>query len=89
MPYFTLQKLPTPDNWSIAKVGHITADLPADVQCVVCGMDYDISYLKIARAATVINRPGAIFVATNTDEQFPHKGGGILPGKNFEIFLSD
>ncbi len=50
------------------------------VDGVVVGMDLQISYRKLAKAATVLKRPDAAFVATNTDEQFPHDSGVILPG---------
>ncbi len=47
---------------------------------VVVGMDLHISYRKVAKAATILSRPDTVFVATNTDEQFPHKSGVVLPG---------
>ncbi len=47
---------------------------------VVVGMDLNVSYRKLAKAATVLSRPDTVFVATNTDEQFPHRSGVVLPG---------
>jgi len=60
-------------------------DLPEDLRCVVAGFDLHVSYRKLIRAATILSRPDSIFVATNTDEQFPHKGGIILPGHSYTI----
>jgi len=45
-----------------------------DAQAVVVGVDFDISYETIDRAARAI-RGGARFVATNTDATFPQPDG--------------
>lgn len=51
---------------------------PLEAAAVVAGLDLDISYRKLADAATAI-RGGAQFVATNLDATFP-TDRGLLPG---------
>ncbi len=51
-----------------------------EVEAVAVGMDYNVSYRKLAKAATALSRPETLFLATNTDEQFPHRSGVVLPG---------
>ena len=56
--------------------------LDAKVAAVVVGFDVNISFTKILKGASYANLPGALFVATNTDEQFPMKGTQcVVPGK--------
>ena len=59
----------------------MASELDSELTCVVCGFDNLISYLKIMKAATILARPGSVFLGTNTDEQFPYKGNAILPGR--------
>ena len=48
---------------------------------MIAGFDINISFNKILKGASYANRPGAVFVATNTDEQFPMPGTElIIPG---------
>merc|ERR1719328_855801 len=55
--------------------------LDARVGAVVVGFDINISFKKILKGASYANLPAALFVATNTDEQYPMKGTDILrPG---------
>jgi len=55
--------------------------LDARVAAVVVGFDVNISFTKILKGASYANLPGALFVATNTDEQFPMKGTQcVVPG---------
>ncbi len=51
---------------------------PTSARTVVVGLDRDITYDKLERAATAI-RKGARFIATNTDVTFPMPGGPV-PG---------
>ncbi len=57
-------------------------DSAEQAECVVVGLDRNITYEKIAAAATAVRR-GAYFVATNLDSTFPtpsglHPGAGSL-----------
>ncbi len=49
-----------------------------DAQAVVCGMDFHLTYDKLA-AATLAVRAGALFYATNADATFP-SADGLKPG---------
>jgi 4-nitrophenyl phosphatase len=53
-------------------------DDPNQAEAVIVGMDWDLTYDRLARATHAIRR-GARFVATNTDPTFP-TGDGLLPG---------
>lgn len=55
----------------------LTGD-PEEARAVVVGIDRDLSYDKIARAATAV-RSGARLIATNRDPTFP-TDRGLLPG---------
>jgi HAD superfamily hydrolase (TIGR01450 family) len=52
--------------------------LPARYDAVICGLDQEIDYRRIAIAASAI-RDGARFVATNADARYPVPEG-FLPG---------
>jgi phosphoglycolate phosphatase len=47
---------------------------------VVSALDLHISYIKILKAASYLNRPDALFLATNDDASIPRSDEIIMPG---------
>ena len=73
--------VPEGGNWTLETLKHQPHELNPDVLAVIAGFDINISFNKILKGASYANRPGAVFVATNTDEQFPMPGTElIIPG---------
>lgn len=60
----------------VADAGFPSVDTDADV--VVAGLDFDLTYDKLRRAALLI-RAGADFIGTNDDVTFPSTEG-LIPG---------
>lgn len=51
------------------------------VKCVLVGFDGDISYMKIMRAASYLQRPDCLFLATNEDPFLPVNNSATrIPG---------
>jgi len=73
--------VPEGGNWTLETLKFQPLELNPDVSAVIAGFDINISFNKILKGASYANRPGAVFVATNTDEQFPMPGTElIIPG---------
>ena len=70
-----------PEGLSLETIKFQHVALDTSVGGVVVGFDVNISFSKILKGASYANMPGAVFVATNTDEQFPVKGTNmVVPG---------
>ena len=54
---------------------------------MVVGYDQHFSYLKMLRAASYLNKPGCLFVATNEDSRLPTKGGDIVVPGIYDVCL--
>jgi len=51
---------------------------------VVSALDLHISYIKILKAATYLNRPNVIFLATNDDASLPQNDEIVMPGNQYK-----
>ena len=79
---FNPQPDPVSETLTLESIKLSPVPLDASVAAVVVGFDVNISFIKILKGASYANLPGALFVATNTDEQFPMKGTQcVVPGK--------
>lgn len=54
--------------------------LNIQVDCVISALDLHISYIKILKAATYLNRPNVLFIATNDDASLPQSDEIVMPG---------
>lgn len=79
--YLPIGPEPVSDSLTLETIKLAPVPIDHTVGAVVVGFDIHISFAKILKGASYANLPGALFVATNTDEQFPMKGTDqIVPG---------
>jgi len=79
--YLPIGPDPVSEKLTLESIKLTPVALDARVAAVVVGFDINISFTKILKGASYANLPGALFVATNTDEQFPMKGTQcVVPG---------
>lgn len=63
---------------ALAEAGIATTDIPDQATALLVGLDWDLTYDRLTRAADAV-RSGARFIATNTDPTYP-VAHGLLPG---------
>ncbi len=63
---------------ALALAGVETTENPTEARALLVGLDFDLSYDRLTRAADAV-RAGARFIATNTDPTYP-VASGLLPG---------
>jgi len=76
----------TSETWSDKDFANVSLD--PEVGAVIVGFDHHFSYIKALKAASYLNENGywgkeRLFIATNTDEQFPGRGAQkklVFPG---------
>lgn len=66
-------------NGAEITMDNITTFVDPDVACVVVGLDFDVTYLKLGLTLQYLLRKEITFVATNIDSTFPY-GKTKLPG---------
>ena len=59
---------------------HVLRTMNPSIGTVIVGLDRDINYVKLSRAAAYIRDQQCMFVATNTDGSYPNAGGVISGG---------
>jgi 4-nitrophenyl phosphatase len=63
---------------ALSEAGIEVTDQPRLAKALLVGLDWDLTYQRLARAADAV-RFGARFIATNTDPTYP-VADGLLPG---------
>jgi phosphoglycolate phosphatase len=73
---------PPPDVWTVDKLKENPLGLDEDVVGVIVGYDLHLSFMKLLKAASYLSRQGSVFLATNTDAQFPMNSAQVVvPGQ--------
>jgi phosphoglycolate phosphatase len=69
---------PTPRHWT---PGMAEVEIDPDIGAVVVGFDNQVSFPKLTKACSYVGRQNCLFIASNSDESYPHPDHGVLvPG---------
>ena len=69
--FYYMVSQPDPMSCDMPTLLREKVELEPEVGAVVVGFDEHISFPKMLKAASYLKQKSCIFVATNTDEQFP------------------
>lgn len=70
----------TPDRWYDPLIAKDVAEsMSDDVGCVIVGLTYDVSYIKLVKAVSYLSKPDVLFLGTHQDTKFPITKGYIVP----------
>ena len=68
--------------WTVDKLKENPLGLDKDVAGVIVGYDLHLSFMKLLKAASYLSCKESIFLATNTDAQFPlNSAQVVVPGQ--------
>ena len=56
-----------PDQWDVDMAEYAMSKMEQNIGCVVVGFHYDLSYMKLLKAATYLLNPDVMFIGTNSD----------------------
>lgn len=74
---------PTPDEWA---PGQARFKVDPNVGAVVVGFDNQVSFKKLAKACSYVQKPDCMFIASNADESFPSVSPDIfVPGPGLYV----
>ena len=70
----------TPENWYNPDTAKdIVKTFNTDIGCVISGLTYDISYIKLIKAVSYLNNPDVIFLGTSNVPMFQITKGFVVP----------
>jgi phosphoglycolate phosphatase len=56
-----------PEEWDLETAENVMNTMVNNIGCVIVGFHYDLSYMKLLKAATYLQNPEVLFLGTNSD----------------------